>query len=547
MNIKKTLSILLILVLVVSLAACKPQEPAAVEEPKPDTPSQKTEGDTENENDVEPTADYSEKITISICVTDAEKSGLTEKNEWFNEKFNVEWEYFPVTWGDWFEKVRAWVATDDTPDLLWWDMKLNHTGEFRAWAMQGAFREIPEDLSKWPELAKQRENLVSDDMVLTVDDKLYGWPAYRNNPDWLQNAYYPLFAYRRDWAQAVDMYKEGDMYTWDEVKAMIREVQSKDPGNNGEGNTFGMTSETWAFPGVFMEILGMAEDRSGYVKIDGSWTPYMATPEFLEELKFLAELYREGYIWKDQMVVGGSEGADNFYGGRAFMFLGNNSPSWFNGAFTKMLDNDMIESVEQIAPMVIFSPKDNESFWLTQTEDYWTVTNISHKVDDDKLNRILDMWNWLLTEEGRRFRVAGIPGKDYIDKEDGTMEILWEKDAEGNYKSPYVDMVFNEFTPPGLLRGPTETDRLEGFDAFEELHDFMQTSPNYKVHPLNWELNTFNGTEFSQWGSYNSDMTAKIKEIIASDDDVEEAWNAFLEEMLPKMQPVIDELNSQLK
>lgn len=503
--------------------------------------------DKESGSNVEPTTDYSKKLTISMCVLDAEKHGLTEKNKWFNQKFNVEWNYIPVTWGDWFEKVRTWVASGDMPDILWWDMKLSHTGEFRAWARQGAFRPFPNDLSKWPELAKQRDKLISDDKVLTVDGKLYGWPAYRNNPEWLKNAYYPLFAYRRDWAQNVGMYKEGDMYTWDEVKAMIKEVQAKDPGNNGPGNTFGITSETWAFPGVFMEILGMAEDRNPYVKIDGTWKPYIATQEFLEELKFVAELYREGYIWKDQMVVAGSEGADMFYGGRSFMFLGNNSPYWFNGAFTKMLDSGVIQNIDQIAPMIVFSPKDNKTFWLTQTEDYWTVSNISAKVSDEKFYRILDMWNWLLTEEGRRFRVAGIPGKDYVEKEDGTIEILWEKKPDGSYKSPYAEAVFNEYTPPGLLKGPTETDRMEGFKVFEKIHQFMQTSPYYKVHPLNWDLHTFDGEQFMQWGSFSSEVNAKIKEVIASNEDVETAWNKFLQEMLPKMQPVIDELNSKLK
>jgi putative aldouronate transport system substrate-binding protein len=537
MDMKKVLCFVIVLLMLVGVVACGKS-----------TQDENTDTSSENDSSVQENANpYAEKMTISMSVLDAEKSGKTEKNKWFNEKFNVEWKYIPVTWGDWLEKVRAWVAADDTPDILWWDMKLSNTGEFRAWANQGAFKEIPADLGKWPELAKRREELVSDDKVLTIDGKLYGWPAYRNNPEWLKDAYYPMFAYRRDWAKEVGMYKEGDMYTWDEVKEMIKTVQKEDPGKNGVGNTLGITSEAWAFPTVFAEILGMAEDRNGYVKVNGSWTPYMATPEFLEELKFVAQLYREGYIWKDQMVVGGSEGADNFYGGRSFMFLGNNSPSWFNGAYTKMLDSGIIKTADQIAPMVVFSPKDNKSFWLTQTEDYWTVANISHKVDDEKLNRILDMWNWLLTEDGRKFRVAGIPGKDYKDKADGTMEILWPKNPDGSYKSPYVDMAFNEYTPPGLLRAPTETDRKEGFEAFEAIHQFMQTSPDYHVHPLNWDLNTFDGPQFMQWGSFSSDVTAKMKEIIASNDDVTTAWNNYVKEMLPKMQPVIDELNAKLK
>jgi hypothetical protein len=75
----------------------------------------------------------------------------------------------------------------------------------------------------------------------------------------------------------------------------------------------------------------------------------------------------------------------------------------------------------------------------------------------------------------------------------------------------------------------------------------MQTSPDYHVHPLNWDLNTFDGPQFMQWGSFSSDVTAKMKEVIASNDDVTTAWNNYVKEMLPKMQPVIDELNAKLK
>ena len=81
--------------------------------------------------------------------------------------------------------------------------------------------------------------------------------------------------------------------------------------------------------------------------------------------------------------------------------------------------------------MIVYSPVDNKSFWLVGTEDYWTVAHFSHNVDDAKMNRILDMWDWLASEEGRIFRVAGLEGKDYEVNEDGTYKILWETNEDG--------------------------------------------------------------------------------------------------------------------
>ena len=204
---KKLICLVLAVLMVLSLAACA--KTTETNQPESQAPAQ----DQPAEPAPEAPAGYDTHLTIKMNVLDAEKTGNTERDAWFNEKFNVSWEFIPVTWGDWTEKVRAWVAADDMPDILWWDMKINHTAEFKTWAKAGAFREIPADMTAWPNLAERRERLRSDDMMLSVDGKLYGWPSSRENPEWLQNAYYPMFAYRRDWARAVGMYKEGDTYT----------------------------------------------------------------------------------------------------------------------------------------------------------------------------------------------------------------------------------------------------------------------------------------------------------------------------------------------
>lgn len=549
--IKKLVSLALALLMVLSLAACAPTAaPEATEAPAAESPAASDDG---GETPAEPAAEgektYDTNITISMNVLDAEKTGGTERDAWFNEKFNVTWDFIPVTWGDWTEKVRAWVAADDMPDILWWDMKINHTAEFKTWAKAGAFREIPADLSQWPNLAALREELTSDDMMLTVDGKLYGWPSSRQNPEWINNAYYCMFAYRRDWAKAVGMYKEGDMYTWDEVKAMIKAVQEQDPGNNGAGATIGITTETWSFPNEFMEIQGFAEKRTSYVlNEDGtSYVPYFTTDAYREELKFAVDLFQGGYVWKDQVVDSGSDGANKFFAGEAFMFLGNNSPSWLSGtAYPKMVDTGVVDSTDDVAPMIVFSASDDTTFWLAETEDYWTVSHFNHAMDDEKMYRILDMWNWLASEEGRIFLVAGLEGKDYEVNDDGTYTILWEQNPDGSYISPYVDTASNQYTPATGVPSPNETTRMDGFNAFEEIHEYIQTSPNYKVHPLDWEVQTFGGELYSLYGAFDSDVKSKITELVVGGGDVDAQWDAFLAEMEPKWQPVAEELNAAL-
>ena len=546
---KKITSLLLVLLMALSLAACStgaPTEAPATDAPAAEAPADGTDA---------PAADggaesaYADKLTISMSMLDAEKSGVSAKDQWLCEKFNFEWDLIPVTWGDWNEKVRAWIAGDDLPDILWWDMKAGNTSEFRMWAEAGAFREIPQDMSAWPELEALLERAWSDEKFLTVNGKLYGWPCLRANPDWYDDACFNQFVYRRDWAKAVGMYKEGDMYTWDEVKAMIKAVQEQDPGNLGAGQTIGIVSETWAFPGVFLELSGWQQKRYGYQinEETGLYEYYAATDGYLNELKHVTELYQDGYIWKDQVVDSGSDGMNNFYGGKAFMALTGAGPTWLTGtAWPKMVDTGIVDSRDDVAPMIVLSPADNETFYLIQTEDLWTVAHFRHDLEDEKMNRILDIWNWLASEEGRIFRVAGIEGVDYTKNDDGTYNILWEKNADGQYINPYADYSYNIYQPAGSLATPNETSDPAGYEAYETFFEMMR-SPAYKAQLKDWESEAFGGELYSTLGpDINTKFSEKTTEIVVGGGDVEAQWTAFVESMMPDVQAVLDELNAGL-
>ncbi len=490
---------------------------------------------------------FAEKMVISTCTIDAEKAGKSPLDEYFNKKFNVEYQFIPVTWGDWKEKVRAWVAADDMPDVLWWDMKIQDTGEFKTWAESGAFKALPDDLSTYPNLKAWYDKMQSPKAMLTVNGKLVGWPATRNNPEWVRDTYQGCATYRRDWAKAVGLYKEGDIYTFDEVKALIKAVQEKDPGNNGKGQTIPLSFEAWAFPGTLMEGVAFQEPRDPYIKdANGKWIPSWSTADYKEEVKFVTDLYRTGYVWKDQMMVQGSEGSDKFRAGSVFMHWGNSNSGWSTDNYDIMLKNGIIKDIDAIGPMLVLSAKDNKTFWLTQTEDYWTVSNFNHKVDDAKMTRVLAMWDWLMSEEGRSFQAFGVPDKDFTANGDGTYNVLWAKDANNVLQNPYPDDQVSKFhfrqagwrgDFPELAR--KDTDILMG-----QLMNFQLNNPDFRRHDMNWDLRTFGGENFKKLGNYGSDINDKIKALCGGKEDVDKAWDAVVAEYLPKCQPVIDELTA---
>ncbi len=79
--------------------------------------------DKDKEDEDEPSTSDREIITVSMNVMDAEKNGNNPKMDYVKEKFGLEFEYWPVNWGDWNEKINNWISVNDTPDLIWWDLK----------------------------------------------------------------------------------------------------------------------------------------------------------------------------------------------------------------------------------------------------------------------------------------------------------------------------------------------------------------------------------------------------------------------------------------
>jgi putative aldouronate transport system substrate-binding protein len=537
MNLRRIVPVLLAVVLTLTLVSCAAATPTTA-------PTATVPADP-----------YAEHISISTCTVDAEKAGKSAQDEYFFKKFNVSYEFWPVTWGDWKEKVRAWVAADDMPDLVWHDMKIADTGEFKTWAASGAFKAFP-DLAAYPNLKALYDKMQSPQALCTVDGKLYAWPGERNgsgnvdNQAWVKGTYQGVAMYRRDWAKAVGLYKEKDIYTWDEAKALIKAVIEQDPGKNGLGQTIPLTFETWALPGTLIESLGFQDPLDPYVKgTDGKWTPVWATADYKKGVEFVVDLYRNGYIWKDQMLVKGSEGNDKFKAGQVFMHWGNANGGLITDNYDTMLKNGVIKDIDAIATMQILSPADNKSLWLTQTEDYWAITAFNHNVDDKKQARVLAMWDWLSSFEGNAFRAFGVPGTDFTVDAQKNITLLWPKNDNGDPVDPYSDAKSSKFylRQPGWYGSWKEMGRKDTDTLLGSLMDFSLNNPNLKLHKMNWAVRSFDGENYKQFGNYNSDVQARILALCGSTEDVGVAWDAFVAEYLPKVQPVLDELNAGLK
>lgn len=549
MSFRKLLCLLIaILMLAGIIIGCTSQDKPTESGPQPaETEDSKDDGDKESEEEEQPKE--REVIKVSINVMEAEKNGNNPKMDYVLERFGLDFEYWPVSWGDWNEKINTWISTGDTPDLIWWDLKGVQSNQYRTWARQGAFSPIPyEMIAKYPHLQDRVDNMESF-KHLEVDGKLYAWPSSRRYDPMVKNTYGSVWTYRRDWAKAVGLHNEDDIYEWEEWKNLIRTVIEKDPGGNGPGNTAGLVMPTWAFPHAPVLFIGSVpaegNETCSYIKVDGEWIWPPMLESYKEEVVETWKMFQEGLIWKDNMSFSGTEDEEMFKAGRAFARY--QTGIWVLNDWTQeMMENDIIDSPDAVAPVII---KDrNGDVWMTQTEDYWTVTAFSSKVDEKKMDRVLEFWDFLNSEEGLLFNELGFEGKDYEIGSDGKVKVLWEIDPKtGGYISPYRDYAFGAFTPATLIPEPKHTDQEYGVKEFVGLYEKLNKL-NFKVKPFDYEMSFFSAPNKDKYGNFGADAKAKLAEIIANPNiDPAAEWEAWVESMMPRVQPILDELNANLK
>lgn len=544
---KKLLTLALALIMVLSLAACAPA--ATTPDPSADpAPAASPDNTADPADPADPGEEPAalEPIVLSQNVLDADKCGNSPRTEFIKEKFNLTYDYIPVSWGDWNEKIRTWIATDDAPDLIYWDLKAASSTDYFDWAKQGAFAPITEEkISKYPNLYdffKTSESV----KAYTVDGELYTWPSSRNNPAEIDNAYTSYFVIRKDWAQKVNLYQEDNEYTWEEWKELLAAIVAQDPGGNGNANA-AMVLPVWGFPNAAVTFLNApaaeGNETCSYIKVDGKYVWPAATEEYKAAVVETYNMYQDGLIYKDNISFSGSESDDMFKAGLSFSAY--NVVGSMNSWTDDMLRDGTIESKDVVVPAVVYGMDGN--WYMTQTEDYWCVTSFDHKITDEKMDRALMFWDYLNSTEGIRLRWLGFEGVDYnaTGENPEDVEILWEIDPETEtYINPYAELYFNESNSASnaMPGNPAEAQFQEELKqiVWDKMGEGKAT-----IKKVDYEMSIFSGENKNKYGTFGSDAKEKMTQILADPNaDPAAEWDAFVESMMPRVQPVLDELNA---
>ena len=544
----KTRLFALALVLILALGCVACSAPAQAPEDAADPAAQSPEAPA-----AETDSAFAEHVTFTMNTTSDPPAEDDALWNYYTDKFNFTVDWVPLQYAERFDKLRIWIATDDLPDVVWIGLNDVIYSEYITWMNSGMFAEVP-SLDAYPNIqAMYDQEAMLGDELCTFDGKLMSLPAMRDSAsyDFMINM---GIGYRADWAEKLGMRNEGDVYTWDEFMNLLQAFIEQDPGGNGAGNTYGLCTRMGYFP----DILGIWQtnptpwtfEEPGYIEMDGQYVWYPSTDAYIEGLKIVKDLYDRGIIWPDNVI----DSSETLY--RELYVAGQMGAMAQNLSlgFVSQVRDDMIKvdpSLERdkvYAIAKISNPGTEDEFYQHAVASYWSCVAFSLKATDAQKDRFLATQDWNLSPEGLNLGLYGLEGTDFTVNDDGSINLLWDKDETGTYIDPYtfreyytrLSVYDNAANFTNVSKNPKDVEdvrsamdwSVENIGDDVKVLDYVQT---YTTTPNKDKLGTF-----------TAQTKAKVIDLIANStlETIEAEWQAWIDEMMPQVQPVLDDLNA---
>jgi putative aldouronate transport system substrate-binding protein len=348
---------------------------------------------------------------------------------------------------------------------------------------------------------------------------------------------------RKDWMQKLGYTK--DPATYDELKKMLTDMVKNNP--DGKKDAVGIA----IYNGFMGNVLQNAAPLNGWwTKQDGKWMPSVMGPEFVQYVKLMHDFYQAGLIDKD-FAIPNQDAQGKFAQGKAGLLL-------FQGKNLRQIEDKW----KQYNPSVKFEdavallkpvPAADGSQKLFSFYSFWSGTVIKADVDQKKMERILSLFDYLLSAEGRKLSMYGIKDTDW--KMDGDkLVITREKDASGNLpglmtKYPSADLFANlaawigyEGNIYGNEDHPGESDYTYNTRTKYDTEMLAVGKPL----GINWKVNAFVSTVPRTVAKV--DVNAEMTKIMTSGNiDVEKAWAEVVKKIATNEKDVMDQTNAKFK
>lgn len=306
--------------------------------------------------------------------------------KYVEEKNNVDMELINES-ANYDQKLYTVMASGDLPDFA----AVNFRKDLLLFASQGLLMPIDDYIAKFPEFVAKFEPISWE--LSRWEGKTYAIPAQRYDPT-------PLVVFAlKDWVEGLGIDPNKAM-TIDEWYNMLNAFAKNDPDKNGKDDTFGMTAQgnvdlTY---NLFMD----AFDAAKYKFVDGELRPNYILDGYKDWLKFMNRLYSEKILDNEYIVNTGTQTWEKAASGKYGCW------QWFWSLMEFGTAGGKRENVIALKPPLKKDGTQAGYLYTSPIRHYIAITKNCKNPE-----RVIQLQNWITSEEGKIYEFAGLEGLDY--------------------------------------------------------------------------------------------------------------------------------------
>lgn len=486
----------------------------------------------------ETTTENAEKLELSVALWDLQdgfnKEGAANDTI-FNDlckKLNITIKPIQMSWNDWNDKLQIWASSNQMPDIT---AGLLTPSLYNTLSTQGILKALPEDLSKYPNLQYQMS--LDALQAKKINGKFYMIPRgdmlNKNAP----NMSRPII-YRKDWAEQAGYTKAPESF--DEYVTMVKAVKKQHP------DAVGLSINTkWYLGTTFLWSFPEASADSSWVQENGKWIPVYASEKMYDGIKQLRQLYTDGILDKDFVIQKDADGVVKFQNGKSFsMFCGTNFQP------TNFIDANSGTSIEKAVGYIVPFAAPDGNRYTSNGLPYWSETYLSNNLDDKKLDRALQLMDYMSGEEYTVLKSNGIENVDWK-MDNGKAVSLLSGDQTLQTKYPITDK-FGWLGSWGVVTAASDKkvystneptaqyDKLFNADYYNALKEQAKPAPvNFDI----WQLST---PAKDKADTLRTEAMDGLVKVIVGKDDPIKMWQDIIKGFDSKGLPAaIEEVNAK--
>jgi putative aldouronate transport system substrate-binding protein len=335
-------------------------------------------------------------------------SVLQELERITKAKFRIDW--IPaISYND---KLNVVLASNDLPDaLLIPDPKM--TVYVNA-SRQGVFWDIGSFLKDYSNLSSIDQELLKK---VSTDGKIFMLPRERQ----LKRN---MIIYRADWAKGLGL-KAPD--TLENIYDMAKAFANSDLDKNGKKDTIGLA--LGINNGSILGLNSLVVVNGGFngwgVK-DNKIIPAFMTKEYLDTLKFLRNMYKEGLLSTDFAITKSTQLlSDIIDKEKAGMYINTNLPLEADTVVRQKQQIDSNIKRESIYDFAFFKDYKGEERVAAESGIAGGIAFLKQSVKDEaELRELLRVYDIIQSKEGQLVLNDGIEGKHYRAIDDYYMKVM---------------------------------------------------------------------------------------------------------------------------